>query len=58
LWPCIGLTKSLGCFLGVFGQNGLEMRFFGEKRNTPFFQPPQWLDFGLKQATHRFFFNI
>jgi hypothetical protein len=31
LWPWIGLTRSLWCFLGVFGQNGLKMGFLGEK---------------------------
>jgi hypothetical protein len=32
LWQWIGLTRSLWCFLGVFGKkNGLKMGFLGEK---------------------------
>jgi hypothetical protein len=42
MWPLIGLIKSLGCFLGFLGQNGLKIIFLVKKQKTLFFWSSQW----------------
>jgi hypothetical protein len=56
LWPWIGLTRSLGCFLDVFGQKWVENEILDEKMKDPIFSAPQWLDSRLPKRVF-FFFN-